>query len=60
MIRELKGEGKTILLIEQNAVEALDVSDRAYVLRVGEIAMQGNSSDLATDEGLRHAYLGVH
>jgi branched-chain amino acid transport system ATP-binding protein len=60
IIRELKAEGKTILLIEQNALEALAASDRAYVLRVGEIAMQGKSSELAHDEGLRHAYLGVH
>jgi branched-chain amino acid transport system ATP-binding protein len=60
IILELKGEGKTILLIEQNAVEALHVWDRAYVLRVGAIAMQGKSSDLANDESLRRAYLGVH
>jgi branched-chain amino acid transport system ATP-binding protein len=60
IVREFKGEGKTILLIEQNALEALNASDRAYVLRVGEIAMQGKSSELANDEGLRQAYLGVH
>jgi branched-chain amino acid transport system ATP-binding protein len=60
IIREFKAEGKTTLLIEQNAVEALNCSDRGYVLRVGEIVMQGPSSNLARDEGLRHAYLGVH
>jgi branched-chain amino acid transport system ATP-binding protein len=59
IIREFKAEGKTTLLIEQNALEALNCSDRGYVLRVGEIVMQGLSSDLAGNEGLRHAYLGV-
>jgi branched-chain amino acid transport system ATP-binding protein len=60
IVREFKSEGKTILLIEQNALEALNCSDRGYVLRVGEIVMQGPSPDLAKNEGLRHAYLGVH
>jgi branched-chain amino acid transport system ATP-binding protein len=60
IIGEFKTEGKTILLIEQNALEALNCSDRGYVLRVGEIVMHGQSFDLARNEGLRHAYLGVH
>lgn len=60
IIRELKREGKTILLIEQNAVEALGCSDRAYVLRVGEVVMQGNSDELLQSPSLREAYLGIH
>jgi branched-chain amino acid transport system ATP-binding protein len=60
IVLKFKSEGKTILLIEQNALEALNCSDRGYVLRVGEIVMQGLSPDLARDEGLRQAYLGVH
>lgn len=60
IIGELKAEGKTILLIEQSAVEALACSDRAYVLRVGETVMQGASKDLINDQALREAYLGVH
>jgi branched-chain amino acid transport system ATP-binding protein len=60
IIRELKAEGKTILLIEQNALEALNCSDRGYVLRVGEVVMRGNSAELAQDERLRTAYLGIH
>lgn len=60
IIRELKAEGKTILLIEQNAVEALDCSDRAYVLRVGEVVMKGPSAELLQSPALREAYLGIH
>lgn len=60
IIADLKREGKTILLIEQNALEALNSSDRAYVLRVGEVVMSGRSSDLAEDPELRRAYLGVN
>ena len=60
IIAGLKQEGNTILLIEQNALEALDSSDRAYVLRVGEVVMSGRSSDLAQDPELRRAYLGVN
>ncbi len=60
IIRELKAEGKTILLIEQNAVEALGCSDRAYVLRVGEVVMQGASSELLQSPALRESYLGIH
>lgn len=59
IIDELSREGKTILLIEQNAVEALNHSHRAYVLRAGEIVMEGRSADLACDSGLKKAFLGV-
>ncbi len=60
IIAGLKQEGKTILLIEQNALEALNSSDRAYVLRVGEVVMSGQSDKLAEDPELRRAYLGVN
>jgi len=59
IIGELSDEGKTILLIEQNAMEALNHSHRGYVLRAGEIVMEGRSADLAADPGLRKAFLGV-
>lgn len=59
IIRELKGEGKTILLIEQSAMEALACSDRGYVMRVGEVVMEGRASDLLDDKDLRRAYLGM-
>lgn len=60
IVREFKAEGKTILLIEQSAMEALACSDRGYVMRVGEIAMEGRASDLLADKDLRQAYLGMH
>lgn len=60
IIAGLKREGKTIPLIEQNALEALYSSDRAYVLRVGEVVMSGLSRQLAEDPELRRAYLGVN
>lgn len=60
IVRELKSENRTILLIEQNAVEALDASDRAYVLRVGEVVMEGESVKISKDPALREAYLGIH
>jgi branched-chain amino acid transport system ATP-binding protein len=60
VVRELKAEGKTILLIEQSAMEALSCSDRGYVMRVGDIVMQGPAADLLQDEELRRAYLGAH
>ena len=50
--------GTTILLVEQNTRLALEYTTRAYVLRTGEIAMDGSSKDLAANEEVRAAYLG--
>ena len=50
--------GITILLVEQNANLALEVSSRAYVLETGRIAMQGESKTLRADPRLRATYLG--
>lgn len=57
-IDEIKAEGTTILLVEQNANAALHHSDRAYVLETGRIVMQGNSKDIAQDPRVKEAYLG--
>lgn len=57
-IDEIKAEGTTILLVEQNANAALNHSDRAYVLETGRIVMQGDSKELAADPGVKEAYLG--
>lgn len=57
-IDEIKGEGTTILLVEQNANAALHHSDRAYVLETGRIVMEGNSKQLAEDPRVKEAYLG--
>ena len=59
LVRRLNREdGVTFLVVEQNATVALDVSNRAYVLEVGHIALTGESGELAKDEGIRSSYLG--
>ena len=56
-ISELRDEGVTILLVEQNARQALQLADRAYVLETGSIVLEG--ADLLADERVRAAYLGA-
>lgn len=51
-------EGVTILMVEQNAMEALRISDRAYVLAMGKVALTGHASDLINDPDMRELYLG--
>jgi len=55
---EIAKEGVTILLIEQNAKLALEVSDRGYVMESGEITLSGNAKELLSDPKVRAAYLG--
>jgi branched-chain amino acid transport system ATP-binding protein len=57
-IEEIRSEGTTILLVEQNANAALHHSDRAYVLETGHIVMEGDSKQLAEDPRVKEAYLG--
>jgi branched-chain amino acid transport system ATP-binding protein len=57
-IEQIRNEGATILLVEQNANAALHHSDRAYVLETGRIVMEGNSKELAQDPRVKEAYLG--
>jgi branched-chain amino acid transport system ATP-binding protein len=59
IIEELHKSGITILLVEQNAKMALAISDRAYVLETGKIAMEGTAKELSEDDGVRKAYLGA-
>ena len=59
IIEELHKSGITILLVEQNAKMALAISDRAYVLETGKIAMEGTAQELAADDRVRKAYLGA-
>ncbi len=58
IVRSLRDDGVTILLIEQNARAALDISDHGYVLETGEIALAGESADLARDPRVQATYLG--
>jgi branched-chain amino acid transport system ATP-binding protein len=57
-IVQLRNEGRTILLVEQNAAAALEISDRAYILKTGTVAQQGASTDLMKDSAVRDSYLG--
>ncbi len=57
-IRAINKQGVTILLVEQNALAALNVADYAYVLESGQIALSGRGSDLIDDERVQSAYLG--
>jgi branched-chain amino acid transport system ATP-binding protein len=58
-IRIISEEGVTILLVEQNARAALEISSRGYVMESGTIALSGPSRELAGDPRVRHAYLGA-
>jgi len=57
-IDEIKTEGTTVLLVEQNANAALKHSDRGYVLETGEVILQGSAESIALDPRVREAYLG--
>ncbi|MET7285076.1 ABC transporter ATP-binding protein [Streptomyces sp. NPDC005573] len=57
-IQELKSQGTTILLIEQNAQAALSLADHGHVMEVGRIVLSGSGQDLLHDESVRKAYLG--
>lgn len=57
-IVKIREQGTTILLVEQNALAALDVADRAYVLESGTVKMSGKASDLASNDEVTKAYLG--
>jgi branched-chain amino acid transport system ATP-binding protein len=59
IIREINEQGTTILLVEQNANYALDVSARGYVLETGSVALADNSDALRNDERVQAAYLGA-
>jgi branched-chain amino acid transport system ATP-binding protein len=58
-IRKLKDEGMTILLVEQNVREALDLADRGYVLQTGRIVGQGSGQELLESDMFREAFLGI-
>lgn len=59
IIKDISNSGTTVLLVEQNASLAFSLSQRVYVLEVGEVAISGNSSDVANNSEVRKAYLGV-
>jgi branched-chain amino acid transport system ATP-binding protein len=57
IIKDINKLGTTVLLVEQNANMALKLADRAYIIRTGEIELEGNARDLLKDENVRRAYL---
>ena len=58
-ILQLKREGTTILLVEQNARLALDIADRAYVMETGRVTLQGLAKELKHNPQVEHTYLGT-
>jgi len=59
IIKKINAQGKTILLVEQNAFAALNLTHYAYVLEVGEIVLEGSGEELIRNPQVREAYLGV-
>jgi branched-chain amino acid transport system ATP-binding protein len=59
VIKQLREQGITIFLVEQNVRNTLEVADRAYVLENGQIVLEGKSKDLLQNEQVKTAYLGV-
>lgn len=59
IVTEINEQGTTILLVEQNAAQALRRASRAYILATGEVVREGKASDLAEDPAVRAAYLGI-
>ena len=55
---EINGQGTTVLLVEQNALQALSIAHRGYVLQTGEVVLSGTAESLRQDEMVRKAYLG--
>ena len=58
IIKEINEQGTTVLLVEQNAAQALKAADTAHILETGEIVRSGTGSELAGDESVKAAYLG--
>jgi branched-chain amino acid transport system ATP-binding protein len=58
IIETINQQGKTVLLVEQNAFASLKISHYAYVLEVGQIVLEGTGQDLLKDKRVQEAYLG--
>ncbi len=60
IIKEINSQGTSILLVEQNALMALQIANRAYVLETGRIVLEGTGKELRESQRVKEAYLGVH
>ncbi len=59
VIKKIRREGTTVLIVEQNVKQALDIADRAYVLETGKVVMQGPGNELLDNPHVKTAYLGL-
>ncbi|MCB1812004.1 MAG: branched-chain amino acid ABC transporter ATP-binding protein, partial [Candidatus Competibacteraceae bacterium] len=59
LVRRIRQEGYTVLIVEQNIQQVLKVVDRAYLLEVGRIRTSGSSQELLASEDIRKAYIGL-
>ncbi len=59
LVRRIRAEGLTVLIVEQNVQQVLDVVDRAYLIEVGRIRLSGSSAELKNDAMIRQAYMGL-
>ncbi|HCF89918.1 MAG TPA: ABC transporter ATP-binding protein [Firmicutes bacterium] len=60
IIKEVNSSGRTVLLVEQNSVQALGIAHRAYVLETGRVTLSGTAADLLNSSQVRQAYLGIN
>ena len=58
-VTKIRKDGATVLLVEQNLVQALKISDRGYILETGRIVQTGSGTDLLRDENIKKKYLGI-
>ncbi len=59
LVRRIRDDGYTVLIVEQNVTQVLAVVDRAYLLSVGRVEMSGRAADLLTDEAVQKTYMGL-
>jgi len=59
LVRKVRADGLTVLIVEQNVQQVLDVVDRAYLLEVGSIKLAGTSAELRGNDFIRKAYMGL-
>ena len=59
LVRKIRAEGLTVLIVEQNVQQVLRVVDRAYLLKTGHIHTSGRAAELLASDSIREAYLGV-
>jgi branched-chain amino acid transport system ATP-binding protein len=58
-VRRIREQGVTVMIVEQNVTQTLQLADRAYVVENGQVVMSGKSTDLLNDEHVKMAYLGM-